>query len=46
MNEVMELTCPIICIATDVGRDKKTWQWLSKSDIKKETEGMLMAAQD
>ena len=27
-------------------RDKKTWEWLKKGRLKKETEGMIMAAQD
>ena len=26
--------------------DKKTWEWLKKGRLKKETEGMIMAAQD
>ena len=30
--------------ATDDVRDEKTWEWLRKSGIKKETEGLLMAA--
>ena len=32
--------------ATDDVRDEKTWEWLRKSGIKKETEGLLMAAQE
>ena len=32
--------------ATDEVRDEKTWEWLRKSGIKKETEGLLMAAQE
>ena len=31
---------------TQEGRDDCTWTWLCKGDLKKETEGMLMAAQD
>ena len=27
-------------------RDKKTWEWLKKGRLKKETEGMIIAAQD
>ena len=27
-------------------RDKKTWEYLKKGRLKKETEGMIMAAQD
>ena len=33
-------------IATDNGQDKTTWEWLRKSGIKKETKGLLMAAQE
>ena len=28
------------------GRDANTWKWLSQSDFKRETEGMIEAAQD
>ena len=28
------------------GKDKKSWDWLKKGNLKKETEGLLMAAQD
>ena len=31
---------------TQEGRDDCTWAWLRKGDLKKETEGMIMAAQD
>ena len=27
-------------------RDKKTWEWLKKRRLKKETEGTIIAAQD
>ena len=27
-------------------RDKKTWEWLKKGRLKKDTEGMIIAAQD
>ena len=27
-------------------RDEKSWEWLKKGTLKKETEGLLMAAQD
>ena len=27
-------------------RDKKTWEWLKKGRLKKETEGTIIAAQD
>ena len=31
---------------TDEDRDDSTWEWLKHGSIKKETEGLLMAAQD
>ena len=31
---------------TSPGRDDKTWDWLKKGNLKKETEGMLMVVQE
>lgn len=31
---------------TDKLTDKKTWAWLTKGDLKKETESLITAAQD
>lgn len=30
----------------DKGRDMRTWDWLRQSGLKKETEGMIVAAQE
>ena len=32
--------------STDKKRDPKSWEWLKRGRLKKETEGLLMAAQD
>ena len=32
--------------STDDKRDPKSWEWLKRGKLKKETEGLLMAAQD
>ena len=33
-------------VATDDVRVSKFWEWLRRSDLKRETEGMIMAAQE
>ena len=32
--------------ATEEDRDERTWHWLRKGKLKKETEGLITAAQD
>ena len=38
--------CRMFLVNTIKGRDASTWTWLNQGEFKKETEGMIMVAQD